>query len=78
MLTGKRFRLKQATLGIQSVEGQRTAVLIPADDVVLVVSGPRPDDKRMVDVEWVNRRFVVFADDLIDRGEEVNASASGT
>ena len=78
MFTGKHFRLKAATLGIESVGEQRTAIMIPAGAVIEVLSGPRPDDKRMVDVLWEDRKLVVFAEDIIKRGEEVQATSGGS
>lgn len=36
MLTGKRFRLKTATMGIGTVDDKRVAVTIPADAIIVV------------------------------------------
>jgi len=44
MLTGKRFRLKTATVGIEKVDDERVAVLVPADIIIEVTGGPRPSD----------------------------------
>lgn len=74
MLTGKRFRLNRATLGVETIGDQRIAVEIPALEIVLVLSGPRPDDKRMLDVLWKNRRLVMFVEDVERRGEEITAT----
>ena len=77
MLSGKRFRLSHETLGIETESnGHRKAVHIPPGEIVKVISGPRPDDMRMVDVMWSGRTFVVFADDIHNRGEEVTGTAS--
>jgi len=71
MLSGKRFRLKRETLSIETIGEDRRIVLIPVDGIVTVLSGPRPDDKRMVDVTWENRTLVMFAIDLQIRGQEI-------
>ena len=51
--------------------------MIPANAVIEVLSGPRPDDKRMVDVLWEDRNLVMFAEDITKRGEEVRSTSSG-
>jgi hypothetical protein len=71
MLSGKRFRLKRATVSIETIGDDRLMVMIPSGSVVTVLSGPRPDDKRMLDVSWENRVLVMFAIDLEGRGEEI-------
>jgi hypothetical protein len=75
MYTGKRFRLKREILGIETINYERVAASIPAGQLLRVLSGPRPDDRRMVDVLWGDRTFVVFTEDLEQRGEEVLAQA---
>ena len=78
MLTGKRFRLKADTLAIESNDGEnRIAVTVPAKAIVEVISGPRPDDKRMVDVRWSDRILVMFAEDVQGRGQEVTGQKAG-
>jgi hypothetical protein len=73
MYTGKRFRLKSETVGIESSHDNRVAVTVPAGALVRVLSGPRPDDRRMVDVLWGDRTLVMFAEDIERRGEEVRS-----
>lgn len=77
MLSGRHFRLKDPTLGIEAKAGQRTAVMVPAGAVVRVVKGPRPDDKRMVDVIWGERTLVMFTEDIERRGEDVQVTTEG-
>jgi hypothetical protein len=50
MLTGKHFRLKSDTLAIESAGQKRIAITVPAEEIVEVTRGPRPDDRRMADV----------------------------
>ena len=71
MLTGKRFRLKTDTMSIGTVEDKRVAVTVPADAIIEVTGGPRPNDMRMVDVRWDGRALVMFVEDVRNRGEAV-------
>lgn len=71
MLSRKRFRLKEDTIAIETIAGKRVALQVPAGSVVTIESGPRPDDRRMVDVYWNGCRIVMFADDILKRGEQV-------
>jgi hypothetical protein len=68
MLTGERFRLKIAALGIESNDSGQVAVQVPAGSVVTVGSGPRA---RMVEVLWAGRNLVMFLEDVQGRGEVV-------
>ena len=73
MYTGKHFRLKLEMLGIEVTNGNRTATIVPARQTIRVLGGPRPDDRRMVDVLWGDRTLVVFTEDLERRGEEIRS-----
>lgn len=77
MYSGKQFRLKRTTLSIETVGDERLLVMVPTGSVVIVVSGPLPDDGRMVDVLWDGRALVMFAIDLQVRGEEVTGKGTG-
>ena len=76
MYTGKQFRLKQEILGIETVNDERVAITIPIGQVLKVLSGPRPDDRRMVDVLWGERTLVVFTEDIERRGTEIRSHAT--
>jgi len=57
MLTGHHFRLLVETLGIEAIDDEhRVAVLVPAGETIIVLSGPRPEDMRMVDVQWRDKK----------------------
>lgn len=71
MFTGKRFSLKRPTFGIESIGENRVAVTIPTNALIEVVSGPRPNDMRMVDVLWEGRALTMFAQDIRDRCIEI-------
>ena len=77
MLTGKRFRLKADILAIESTDEGRLAVTVPAEQIIEVLRGPRPDDKRMVDVRWNGRGLVMFAEDVQGRGQEITGRSAG-
>jgi hypothetical protein len=71
MLTGKKFRLNQEMVAIETVGEKHVAMMLPADAVVTVLGGPRANDIRMVDVFWRDRTLIMFADDIVIRCEEI-------
>ena len=71
MLTGKCFRLKIATFGIESLWGKRVAVRVPTGSIVSVEAGPTPFDRSMILVNWNGRQLGMFLEDLRERGEPV-------
>jgi len=77
MLTGKRYRLNAATLGIESSGNKRTAITIMEGEIIEVIRGPRSDDTRMVDVKWNDKVLVMFVQDLYDRGEYIGGRSAG-
>ena len=70
MLIGTRFRLRTTTMAIGEAGEKRTAVIIPAGEVVRAISSPTKD-RRMVDVLWNGRAVTLFAVDLEWRGEQL-------
>jgi len=66
-MTGRQFRLTTQTLGIEVVDGRRILVTVPAAETIIVISGPREDDARMVDVSWGDRSLAMFEQDIRDR-----------
>jgi hypothetical protein len=56
MTSGKLVQLNASLLGIVSVDGQRSAVLIPAGVTLRVISQPAAD-AQMVTVAWEGRRM---------------------
>lgn len=75
MLTGKAFRLKREILAIETLgePNNRRAIYVPIGSMVTVLSGPRPDDTRLVDICWSDKTLVVFSEDLSSRGEPVES-----
>jgi hypothetical protein len=70
MLTGQRFKLRNAALAIEIVNGVRLRVTVPTRAILKVISGP-VDGDQMVDVLWEDKRVRMFAVDLIARGTEM-------
>jgi len=70
MLSGKRFKLGTSTIAVETVDGKRVAVTVPAEATIKVISGPRHGD-RMIDVLWDGRVVMMFAVDVEERGTEV-------
>jgi hypothetical protein len=77
MLSGKRYRLTAGTLAIESGGERRIAVTIPQGEIIEVIRGPRPDDTRMVDIRWNGKELVMFAEDILDRGEFIGGRTVG-
>jgi hypothetical protein len=74
MFTGKRFKLRTATV---AVNAERVALTIPAEQIVEVISGPSDSDQT-VNVLWNGHAVVMFDIDLRNRGEELaNSSVHG-
>ena len=80
MLSGKRFRMKEETIGIETFGRKRLATQVPAGSVVTVESSPKADDDlSMVDVRWDGRKLEMFADDIEKCGVQVaDADASNS
>jgi hypothetical protein len=75
MVTGKRFQLTTSTLALDTIEGKRVAVSVPAETVVKVVSGPS-EGSELVDVLWEGRMVLMFGIDLDVRGIEITEHAA--
>jgi len=71
MLSGKTFRLRNEILAIATEPDGKRVVTIPAGEIFRVLSGPRADDRRMVDITWKKTALVVFAEDIERRCVEV-------
>lgn len=70
-LSGKEFRVTSLTLGIGSTGNHRVVITIPTAALIEVVSGPRKDDRRMVDVVWEGRPLRMFAQDIRDHCQRI-------
>jgi hypothetical protein len=78
MWTGRRFRLQREALAVTGSLAQKEDLqYILAGDVVEVVSEPRREDPRFVDVQWKWGVYWVFSVDLVDRSEEIPRQMDG-
>jgi hypothetical protein len=69
ILTAMRFVLKKAAIGIDITNLKtRKNVLIPAGAVVEILRGPVPGG-RMLDVCWNGKTYLMFGEDIRERGE---------
>jgi hypothetical protein len=70
MLFGKSFRLNKSVLSLETVDGKQFAEIVPSGAVIHVTEVAGADD-RMINVQWLERRFTMFAVDVQERGEEI-------
>jgi len=70
MLTAKRFKLKERTLAVEVLDGDRKAVSIPVGTILKVIPGAIAAGQT-VDVLWGNRTLEMFACDVTMRGTEI-------
>jgi hypothetical protein len=76
MLTGLRFVLKKATIGIDIKDLKtRKTRLIPAGAVIEITRRPVPGG-RMLDVCWKGKTYLMFAEDIRERGEPLRDQAA--
>jgi hypothetical protein len=45
--------------------------MVPAGETITVLSGPRPEDSRTVDVQWGDKKLVMLYEDIQKRSEQV-------
>jgi hypothetical protein len=72
---GERFRIVTALIGVDYTGDRGVTVIIPADAIIEVVSGPRLDNTRMVDVLCEGRPLSMFIQDILGRFQGVSESA---
>ena len=71
MSKSRQYRIKSPTMAILSSEAERTWATVPVGAIVSISEDPREGD-RLIDVIWNGKRYVMFAQDLRDRGEPVD------
>jgi hypothetical protein len=67
----KRYEIRSSTIAIHSLEGQRTMVQVPAETIVILAEELRDGD-RLVDVVWDGKHYLMFSQDLRERGEPLD------
>jgi hypothetical protein len=71
-MSGMHFHLLVETLGIQATDDDhRCAVMVPAGEVITLLSAPRQTDKGLVDVKWRDKKLVMFYEDIQTRSDHV-------
>jgi hypothetical protein len=75
MMAGTRLRIATQTIALDVIDGRRTIIMIPADEILTVIAPPHTKDK-MIDVMWYDRTIEMFAVDLAERGTEIAARAA--
>ena len=70
-MRGHTYSLNSAILAIHTVDGERTATMVPQGAVVTVQDVPL-DGNRLVDVLWDGKLMMMFAIDLKQRGTLVS------
>lgn len=73
--SGEKFRVVTALIGVDYTGEHAVTVIIPADAIIQVVTGPRLDNTRMVDVLWEGRPLSMFVQDILGRCQRVSESA---
>ena len=76
-MPGQRFRLTIATIATAVTDGKATAFRIPAGAEIVVIEKLRVDSQdrsQQVKVEWNDQIVTMFAVDVEDHGEPVQAT----
>jgi len=70
MFTKNPVRVAAAILGISSLDGKQSPIMIPKGAIVHVLSYQKANNKRLRDVIWDGHReaITVFKEDLDNRG----------
>ena len=69
MSTRIRRRLKRDILGLESIDGKPTAIVVPADAIIEELS-EIPETNR-IDILWNGKVLTMFVQDVRERGEEI-------
>jgi len=64
----RHYRIKTPTIAILCLDGLRKTVTVPIDEVITISESAWPDD-RLIDVVWKNQSYLMFTQDLRERGE---------
>ena len=70
MFIGKRFKLGEAGLGLEYIEGQHNPTLIPAGATIEILSDPTYG-VGLVNVLWESREVAMFLSQIDRLGEEI-------
>jgi hypothetical protein len=67
----KRYGIRSSTIAIHCFDGQRTVVAVPSDAIV-TSSEDLGEGDRLIDVLWEGKHYLMFSQDLRDRGEPLD------
>jgi hypothetical protein len=71
-----RFVLKKSAIGIDITDSKtRKSMVIPAGAVIEIKRGPVPGG-RMLDVCWKGKTYLMFSEDVRERGEPLRDQAA--
>ena len=73
VLTGRQFRILSPALALDETNGRRTSITLPEGAIVAVIDGPKPDVP-LVRVVWGKYWLLMYAQDLMKRGEQIISS----
>jgi len=71
MNKNRRYRIRTSTIAIWCFDGVRKTVTVPADATVTISESLRDGD-RLIDVVWNGESYLMFTQDLRERGEELS------
>ena len=69
------YRVRETALAILSTGGERIPVTLPINAILLLVDGPL-DGNRLVDVTWEGKTLMMFTQDMRDRCDLIEPTAS--
>jgi hypothetical protein len=66
----KRYGIRSSTMAYTAMDGQRTLVAVPVD--AIVTASVDPDGDGLIEVVWDDKHYLMFSQDLRDRGEPLD------
>jgi hypothetical protein len=71
MKQSRRYRIKSPTMAIFSSDGQRKTITVPIGVIVIISEDPQQGD-RLIDVVYNDQGYMMFTQDLRERGEPLD------
>ena len=69
----RRYRIKTTIIAMLPSGGDFKTVIVPAGEIVAVSESAQQDQERFVDMVWKDEAYLMFAQDLHERGEELDS-----
>ena len=70
MKKNRSYRITSPTMAFASSDSDRTAIVVPVNAIVAISEDPHEGD-RLVDVLWNGKDYVMFTQDLRQRGQQI-------